>query len=289
MCFLLLVALLAFPRPSWANPAEDAVVTTSVANLYSSPSEDADVVSQAIFGTNVVPLEERDNWVKVRTPDEYTGWILRAALQPLGPDGHPYASAGRVAQVQNLAANVYREPSVTKHQPVLTVPFETRLEVIAEPADQDGRWLQVVLPDDRKAWIQRGDVTFDVSPLTIKQTLALAKHFQGVTYLWGGTSSFGYDCSGFTQMLIRRRGAVIPRDADMQAAWKGFVPVKQNKPKPGDLLFFGSSPDHITHSGMYIGGGKFIHDTPRGHPGVQISRLADRPWAKLLVACRRLK
>jgi hypothetical protein len=261
----------------------------SVANLYSSPSEDADVVSQAIFGTNVVPLQERDNWVKVRTPDEYTGWMLLAALRRLGPDGRPYASAGRVAQVQNLAANVYREPSVTKHQPVLTVPFETRLEVIAEPADQEGRWLRVVLPDDRTAWIQRGDVTFDTSPLTIQQTLALAKHFLGVTYLWGGTSSFGYDCSGFTQMLIRRRGVTIPRDADVQAAWKGFVPVRQNKPKPGDLLFFGSSSDHITHSGMYIGRGKFIHDTPRGHPGVQISRLADQPWAKLLVACRRLK
>jgi len=289
MSFLLLVATLASLGPSWANPAQNAVVTKSVANLYSSPSEDADVVSQAIFGTNVVPFEERDDWVKVRTPDEYTGWMPLAALRRLGPGGRLYAAAGRVAQVESLAANLYREPDVTKHQPLLTVPFETRLEVTAEPAAHEGRWLQVLLPDDHPAWIQRGDVTFDTKPLTIKQTIELAKRFLGVTYLWGGTSSFGYDCSGFTQMLVRRRGVMMPRDADAQAAWKGLVPVKRNKPKPGDLLFFGSSPDHISHTGMYIGRGKFIHDTPHGHPGVQISRLADQPWARLLVACRRLK
>jgi cell wall-associated NlpC family hydrolase len=59
--------------------------------------------------------------------------------------------------------------------------------------------------------------------------------------------------------------------------------------KAGDLLYFGSSPDKITHTGMYIGNGEFIHDTTHDHPMVQISRLDDQPWTKLLVACRRAK
>jgi cell wall-associated NlpC family hydrolase len=90
-------------------------------------------------------------------------------------------------------------------------------------------------------------------------------------------------------MLMRQRGIVMPRDADLQAAWKGVAPVKRNKLRAGDLLFFGASPGKITHTGMYIGHGKFIHDTTHGHPGVQISRLADPHWTQLLVACRRLK
>jgi cell wall-associated NlpC family hydrolase len=191
--------------------------------------------------------------------------------------------------VENLFANVYREPNVTKHQPVLTLPFAAPLEVVAEPESDGGRWVEVHLPDGRSAWIQRGDVNLNPRPLSVKETIDLAKRFLGLTYLWGGTSSFGFDCSGFTQMLVGRRGIVMPRDADVQAAWAGVVPVKRGKLQAGDLLFFGDSPQKITHTGMYIGHGKFIHDSTHEHPGVQISRLGDQHWTKLLVACRRLK
>jgi cell wall-associated NlpC family hydrolase len=270
-------------------PSQGAVVVKPVANMYSAPSQDADVVSQAICGASVVLVEEQPAWAKVRTADDYTGWMLLAALRRYDAADHAYASTGTVAQVENLFANVYREPNVTKHQPVLTLPFAARLEVVAEPENGGGRWMEVRLPDGSSAWIQRGDVNLNPRPLSIKETIELAKRFLGLTYLWGGTSSFGFDCSGFTQMLVGRRGIVMPRDADMQAAWAGVVPVKRDKLHVGDLLFFGESPQKITHTGMFIGHGKFIHDSTHEHPGVQISRLADPHWTKLLVACRRLK
>jgi cell wall-associated NlpC family hydrolase len=90
-------------------------------------------------------------------------------------------------------------------------------------------------------------------------------------------------------MLVRSRGIIMPRDADLQAAWSGVTAVERKHLKTGDLLFFGSAPDHITHTGMYIGKGRFIHDTTNGHPGVQISRLNDQHWTRLLVAARRVK
>ena len=90
-------------------------------------------------------------------------------------------------------------------------------------------------------------------------------------------------------MLVRQRGILMPRDADVQAVWSGVVPVERKDLHPGDLLFFGDSLAKITHTGMYIGGGEFIHDTTHEHPGVQISRLDDMPWTKLLVASRRVK
>jgi cell wall-associated NlpC family hydrolase len=279
MQWLLAMALL-------AAHAQTAVVTAPVANMYKQPGADSEVVSQAICGTNVGVLEERAGWMRIRTPDDYTGWTAAAGLRPLDGAAKPYASSGRVAQVSSLFAHIYRETDVTRHQPLLTVPFETRLEVLGEPGE---RWLQVRLPDDRAGWVQQGDVSLDARPLSIDETIALSRRFLGLPYTWGGTSSFGYDCSGFTQMLCRRRGVRLPRDADQQAAWDGVAPVERDHLQPGDLLFFGSGAGHITHTGMYIGDGKFINAATWIHPVVQICDLADPHWERLLVACRRVK
>jgi cell wall-associated NlpC family hydrolase len=214
-------------------------------------------------------------------------------------NGTGYATSGVIVQVESLFANIYREPDVTRHKPVVTVPFETRLVVIPDETAPDAKetdrkgthegWLQVRLPDKSSAWIQAGDVVSDPKPLSIPESIELSKRFLGIPYLWGGSSSFGFDCSGFTQMLVRARGIIMPRDADKQAAWTGVIRVERKDLQPGDLLFFGSSLKDITHTGMFIGNGQFIHDSTNEHPVVQIGRLDDQPWTKLLVACRRVK
>ena len=261
--------------------------------MYSAPSEKADVVSQAIYGSNVALIVARGEWSRIQTADHYRGWIPSRQVRIL-LTGNGYATNGPTVQVQSLFANLYAEPDVTKHKPVLTIPFETKLEVVPDAKTKAGKpapddWLQVHLPDLRTAWVQTGDVISDPKPLSIAESIDLAKRFLGIPYLWGGRSSFGFDCSGFTQMLVRSRGINMPRDADQQAAWKGAAVVQRHELQPGDLLFFGSSPKQITHTGMFIGDGQFIHDTTNGHPVVQISRLDDEPWTKLLVACRRVK
>lgn len=85
----------------------------------------------AIIGSNVVTLEVRGNWARVGTADQYTGWMLGDALRKLGESGI-YGRSGQVVQVEGLFANLYSETDVTSHKPVVTVPFETRLEVVAE-------------------------------------------------------------------------------------------------------------------------------------------------------------
>ena len=266
-----------------------AVVLDPVANMYSKPDALADVVSQAIYGTPVRILEEQEGWAKVETPDEYMGWIPLAAVR--GPrDGEAgYAASGRVARVESLFANLYREPDVTRHEPLLTVPFETRLEVTAEPPEDGARWIRIGLVDGQLAWIARGDVSFDPPHLTLADLPAFSKRFLGLPYLWGGTSTYGYDCSGFVQMLYRRLGVLLPRDAQPQATWHGLAAVERKDLRPGDLLYFGSSDRHITHTGMYLGGGEFINATVHEHPVVRIDRLDDPFWDKLFVAARRLK
>src|SRR3954463_11894207 len=193
MSVLAVMALFAVALPS-------AVVLRPVANMYSRPTGDADVVSQAIYGANVGVLEQKDGWARIRTAADYPGWTPLAEVRP----GQPYASKGRVAEVQSLFAHVYREASLTRHAPLITVPFETKFEFIAEPAEQ--KWIEVRLPDDRSGWLELGDIAFDPKPLSIPEMIAFSKRFMGLPYTWGGTSSYGYDCSGFTQMLCRRRG-----------------------------------------------------------------------------------
>src|SRR5262249_43151308 len=160
-----------------------------------------DVVSQAIYGANVALLEQKEGWAHIRTGDEYLGWTPLKALV-VGP---AYPSGGKTAEVQSLFAHIYREPSVTRHAPLLTVPFESRLEVTGDAKD-DTRWFQLRLADGRSGWVQAGDVSLAPKKMTIPEMLEFSKRFLGLPYTWGGTSSYGYDCSGFSQMLGRRRG-----------------------------------------------------------------------------------
>jgi len=296
---LVLLFLLAVSAAMAKNRPQTVVVP--VANMYSAPTEKADVVSQAIYGSNVTLLVSRGEWSKIQTADRYKGWTPSRYLRiVLAGDG--YATAGSTAQVESLFANIYSEPDVTKHKPVITVPFETKLEIAPTVPDAPAKstkrkapklntegWIHVRLAGMTMAWIQEGDVVADPKPLTIPESIELGKRFLGVPYLWGGSSSFGFDCSGFTQMLVRARGFNMPRDADQQAAWSGATKVDRKELEAGDLLFFGSSAKDITHTGMYIGDGQFIQDTTNGHPVVQISRIDDEPWTHLLVACRRVK
>ncbi len=284
---LIFLLLTAFPSAlAGAPPTADWAVVVAVANMYSSATENADVVSQATLGSNVAVLEKRHKWAKVRTDDQYTGWV---PLRDLRKSSAPYGAPGRSIQVENLFANVYRETDVTAHAPVITVPFGTNLEAIDDAPGNSQRWLEVRLPDARMAWIQRSDVIRDPKPLTIDESIELAKRFLGIPYLWGGRSSYGYDCSGFTQMLVRSRGIIMPRDADLQAAWSGMQVIDRKELRAGDLLFFGSAPDKITHTAMYIGNGEIIHATTHNSPVIQISRLDDQPWTRILVGCRRVK
>lgn len=283
IAFLILLA-----AASAAGKTDLHVVVVPVANMYSAPTEKADVVSQAIYGSNVTLLVARGEWSRIQTPDHYKGWTPSRYLRII-LSGSGYATSGTIVQVSSLFANIYHEPDITRHKPVVTIPFECRLEVIEEGKGKNEGWLHVRLPDMRSEWIQSGDVISDPKPLTIPESIELAKRFLGLPYLWGGSSSFGFDCSGFTQMLVRARGVNMPRDADQQAAWSGVVAVERKKLEAGDLLFFGSGPKKITHTGMYIGDGQFIHDTTDGRPVVQISRLDDEPWTHLLVASRRVK
>jgi hypothetical protein len=282
-----LVVLLLLALPLLAQTAPEAyVVAIPVADMHEAPSADAEVISQAMISSRVEVLEREGEWVKVRTLlDDYTGWA-RAWAVAKASDQTPE----RVATVTSLFANLYREPDIESHRPVMTVPFEARLEVTGEATKDHFRYYEVRLPDGTKAFVQPGDVTFDPPTLSIAEAIELGKRFIGLPYLWGGTTSRGYDCSGYTQMLMRQRGHFIPRDSSVQARWDGSETVERDDLQPGDLLYFGRPAEKkVNHTGMYVGDGTFIHCTRAGRPSVQIGSLEDPHWSGSFVTARRVK
>lgn len=121
---------------------------------------------------------------------------------------------------------------------------------------------------------------------TAQQIVETAKIFDGLSYLWAGTSGFGLDCSGFTYSVYRQHGINLPRDASVQAV-NGMKVLKKDL-QPGDLLFFAYNKGKGTvhHVGMYIGNGQMIH-APNPKRTVEIVPLTLEPYKSEYAGARR--
>ncbi len=251
-----------------------SLVNAPVVDLRETAAPNSEIVSQVYYSEEVDLVEESGDYQKIRNVvDAYEGWILKGNLAEKKDKGK-----GNIVTVNRLSAHVYDQKD-TIYGPILTLPFESRLEVIEEVDGPKGRWIRVALVDGKEAFIQRGDVKFDSKRLSKEEMCELAKFFLNLPYTWGGRSSFGYDCSGYVQMLYRQMGIAIPRDSRTQIKWEGFKEVPIEELKAGDLVFFGLAPDKIRHVGLCLGDGNFIHSTvAENKPWLRISNVNESEW-----------
>lgn len=94
------------------------------------------------------------------------------------------------------------------------------------------------------------------------EVLSYAAQFLGTPYVYGGSTPDGFDCSGFTSYVFKNTVGSIPRVA--QAQFDATTRVAMDELLPGDLVFFGSSASSISHVGIYVGDGTFIHSPHTG-------------------------
>lgn len=130
---------------------------------------------------------------------------------------------------------------------------------------------------------QDTQVKTNITSYESSQIVSTAKQFIGVPYRWGGTSTNGFDCSGYLQHVFNQLDVSLPRTvSDM---WNATKSVEQ--PSVGDLVFFETYKPGPSHAGIYIGDGKFIHAGESN--GVSISELNTNYWNKRYLGAKRVK
>lgn len=173
--------------------------------------------------------------------------------------------------------------------------------------DQTGEWLKVQLADEQTGWVYQQFVQIKMEPdnilaensppdadpkpglhsLFIGKILDYAQSLIGISYVYGGASLRGFDCSGFTMFVLGKFGIQLPHEASRQMTMGLDVPSRDDL-IPGDLVFFKTLGSKVVnHVGIYLGNNLFIH-AASGFGTVRISTLNDSYYVSRYVGGRRM-
>jgi len=244
-------------------------VATNLTGLYEKPTFGMPLSSELCYGTELEVLDEEKRWVFTRQRDGYLGWAYRS-----------YLSEGLAPAATHLvlapAIELLTEPN--ERSEVLTRVVSGTGVVLEENLDG---WTRISA--NKTGWILSAHLrALNDLPKTLEEKRAtLIKDSQrviGISYLWGGTSGNGIDCSGFARLLHRWLGIDIPRDADMQCS--AAKPIEAPY-EVGDLFFFAEDDGKrkITHVGMSLGGWRMIHSS-RSRNGVYVDDVQEVNFLK---------
>lgn len=241
-------------------------VNDPVVNVRAEPTRASRITSSGIFSEKVFMEKDVEDWAYIRLSDQSEGWVPKASLVKRDKPYNPSLCISR------LAAHVYGVQD-TEFGPIKTLPYGAKLQAV-EPLGL--RWIAIVLPDGQEGFVQKGDVEPESELHHKSELVAFSQKFLGLPYTWGGRSSFGYDCSGFVQMLYGQIRILLPRNSHQQVVDSRFKTIRMEELEPGDLIFFGKDEGHIGHVALYLGNGQCIHATVREEkPWIRISTLSD--------------
>lgn len=258
-------------------PAEDlgeatwGIVRISVANVRDERENGAELGTQVLMGHVIRVWKSQGGWFYVQSSDRYLGWTDDDAFVRVTKEQVNEWNASPRVIVTDYEDRVWEKPGGKRsgNLPVTDVVAGALLKRIGE----DGDWLKVELPDGRTGFLAQESAmdfeTWKSSRVANGDTIEeSAKSLLGVPYLWGGTSTKGVDCSGFTKTVYYMNGVQLLRNASHQARQGTEVPLDPEftNLRKGDLLFFGSKggsgrPERITHVGIYLENKEFIHSS----------------------------
>ncbi len=219
------------------------------------------VDTQVLLGDAVKVLAVQGQWARVVIPAQKT---------PLDSRGYPvWIPLRQLTAIPPLEANksviVVKPTTVLRAAAgakTLRVSFGTVLPVLGETT----KTYDVAIPGGVMV-VDKAAVSLRTLPQNGPSIVANARYFLGLKYLWGGTSGFGYDCSGLVYSIFKAHGILLPRDADPQS--RSGRAVSRAALQPGDLVFFARGGS-VYHVAIYAGNGLVIDSPSPGYPLEQV-------------------
>lgn len=287
------IMILAISTSVSAASEKTGVVTGTVVNFRKEPDLSAKVLLKLQKGTKVTVIDSRGDWYHVVYNDAY-GWMHSDWLD---------VSEKSIATgiVTGTVVNVRSRPT-TSSAVIAQYRKNTKVEIF----EKSGNWYRVSIGEDRYGWmsadwvketVSRGsqadrtvaDAAKSEDKVDRQALVEYAKTFLGVKYVYGGETPKGFDCSGFVWYVYNKFGISITRKSSSQA--QGGKKISKSELKPGDLVFFDTNDDNgklndISHVGIYIGDGKFIHASTYLHNKIAIESLSSSYYSKRYMCAR---
>lgn len=251
-----------------------AIARNSVINIRSKPKHAAELGTQGLLGMPLRVLDKKGDFYRIQTPDNYISWVDKGGITRMNKEEFDnWNQHKKIIFIKNFGY-VYADKNENAN-----IVSDITLGGVLKYKSLSSKFYEVEYPDNRIGFIKKEEAlpysTWLKSLNPSKEKVEMiAKKMDGFPYLWGGTSSKGMDCSGFTKMVYLMNGFIIPRDASQQINAGKIVDKNldfKNLEK-GDLLFFGrkATPEkkqRVVHVGLWLGNDKmeFIHASGNVH------------------------
>lgn len=279
-------ALSSNPVQAQANETEQMIVavTGNSVNLRKEPHTGASIVGKVVKGDNLIATEKvsNDEWYKIKFGD-IEGYVYAELVTT---DVKAIMGTGKINDTVN-----FRENPSTDANIISKLSTGTQITI----TDTKDEWYKVVC-NDKEGWIVARCVdrvtstSRSGSNSTVQKIIDLAKKQLGKKYVWGAEGPNSFDCSGLMQYVFGKAGISLNRTSYNQAT-QG-IKVSKSKLIPGDLVFFNginssSGSTKVSHVGLYIGNGEFIHASNPSR-GVVKDALSEDYYTKHYVTARRI-
>ena len=240
---------------------QQKTVRSAIAPILGDARISAPLTSQLLSGDVVTIMDGRGDWLQVRGPDAYEGWTHAGYLMPSSGSEDEW----RIA----IGCQVRDAVGMIRHLP-LGARIAPGIEVVSGLAIEADRRSHL-FPSDGASIAQSAESLY-----------------AGASYLWGGVTPWGCDCSGFVQRIHWLHGCILPRDAWQQAGLGREVSDEAlNDHEPGDLMFFSDRDDsRVTHVGIALDGHRMVHSSlTRGGVAIEQLRSPDGYVTRLRGQC----
>lgn len=248
-----------------AQDEDWAQVRIPVACIRDGKGHSTEMTSQAIMGMPLQILDRDGEWLHIKSPDGYEGYMNISSVAAKSNEDMAKWRRSRRLVVNSLPeTKVYSSQTGRGYEDVVT---ELVYSSIVEGDFVNDSIVSIVLPDGRTGFADASSfITAEdwaSHPFDMDMAMNTAHWLIGTPYLWGACSTKSVDCSGLVRVAYLGQGVLTLRDARQQIEiGKRIEPSDLSSLRRGDLLFFSNTPDgRISHVAIYDGDDQYIHSS----------------------------